>query len=220
MPLPSDMRANILKHELLHIIINCVVDLVAAILASARAGKIDWTIVDCLGWFLYDFVRATIISVPEWHATSYKWRRQGDTLPGTFHREITARCAEEYCEDGMSRGIAEAVWARYEAKKINLDAVLCVTEPIVFVRQLVSNRVSDASDRIENRDNNWDFEGMAIAKEVLATGVRGKLRDIQCICEEDGEAVPKTVIKVIKMAGDGIKVRRENTSLFERNSNI
>lgn len=67
-PSPYEMRAYLFKRGLLGIISDCMVDPWAAILAVARAGKIDWTAPDCLGSFFYDFVDATIVFVPEWHA--------------------------------------------------------------------------------------------------------------------------------------------------------
>lgn len=39
-----------------------------ATLVFARAEKFDWTVLDCLNWFLYDYADATIASAPEWQA--------------------------------------------------------------------------------------------------------------------------------------------------------
>lgn len=47
--LPSKMRANVLDRWLLRIISDCAVDLVAANLAFARTGEIDWTAPVCAG---------------------------------------------------------------------------------------------------------------------------------------------------------------------------
>lgn len=65
MLLPCEMRAIILKRGLLRIITNCAVDLVAAALAFARAGENDWTELDCLGWFFFDFTDVTTIYAQE-----------------------------------------------------------------------------------------------------------------------------------------------------------
>lgn len=53
-PLLYEMRASILKRELSCIVSGCAVDLMSAMLALARVGKIDWAVPDVLGWFLYD----------------------------------------------------------------------------------------------------------------------------------------------------------------------
>lgn len=64
--LPCKMRASNPKHGGLRIVSDCAVDPVSAIFAFARAGEIDGTPLDCLGWFPYDFADATIIFVSEW----------------------------------------------------------------------------------------------------------------------------------------------------------
>lgn len=63
--LSGEMRAIILKHGLLRIISDCLVDSVSAIVAFARADKTHWTAPDCLNWFLYDFTVTIIISEPK-----------------------------------------------------------------------------------------------------------------------------------------------------------
>lgn len=64
-PLLRRMRANVLKRGLLRITSSSVVDLAAASLAFARAGRIDWAAHDSFGWFLYDFADTTLIFVPK-----------------------------------------------------------------------------------------------------------------------------------------------------------
>lgn len=63
--IPCKLRANILKHVSLLISKDCMVDLVSAILAFAQDGEADWTVSDCLNWFLFDLAKATIMSAPE-----------------------------------------------------------------------------------------------------------------------------------------------------------
>lgn len=100
---PYDMRTNIFKHGLLHITSNSVVDLVAAILAFALAGEIDWTAPDCLRWFLYDVAYVTIVCVPEWLANSLKRALRGYLLPGTEHAKVVPRFVVVFRDVGMSR---------------------------------------------------------------------------------------------------------------------
>lgn len=47
--LPCEMRAYIFKRGLLRMSRSCTMDLLAAILAVARAGVINWAVPDCLG---------------------------------------------------------------------------------------------------------------------------------------------------------------------------
>lgn len=64
-PLQCKMKPNILKCGLLRNNSDRAIDLVAVILASAGANKIDWSEIKCLGWFLYSFAEVTIASVPK-----------------------------------------------------------------------------------------------------------------------------------------------------------
>lgn len=65
-PLSSKVGAQVLKHGHLRLINDCFVDPVSMIFELARAGEIDWAAPLCVGWFLYDFKDAAIISIPEW----------------------------------------------------------------------------------------------------------------------------------------------------------
>lgn len=63
--LSSKMRLNVLKRGLLSLTSNCAADQVAAPFAFALLSKVHWAAPDCVVWFLYDFVDAAIILVPE-----------------------------------------------------------------------------------------------------------------------------------------------------------
>lgn len=55
MSLACKIGAKILKHRISHIVSDCAVDPVAAILAFARVGETGWRVPDCLCWILYVF---------------------------------------------------------------------------------------------------------------------------------------------------------------------
>lgn len=112
-PIPCEMRASIIKPRLLLIIRNCAVDIVAAILACARAGEFVRTAPDCLGWFLNDFADATSISSPELQAKSLKRELRGDVLLGVVPAKITSHSIDEFRNVDISQEYAETLWARY-----------------------------------------------------------------------------------------------------------
>lgn len=60
-------------------------DLVAALLAFARLGEVDWAAPNAVGWFIYDFSDAVIVSVPEWRAAGFKRGRCGKTVLAVLH---------------------------------------------------------------------------------------------------------------------------------------
>lgn len=60
------MSAIILKHELLFIISDYLINLLAANLDFTRAEKTVLATRNWLGWFLYNFPDETVISIREW----------------------------------------------------------------------------------------------------------------------------------------------------------
>lgn len=64
------MKNEISKCVLSRITNPRVVDLVAAVLAFVDAAEVYTIVPDCLGWFLYEFVDATVYLVLEQQAES------------------------------------------------------------------------------------------------------------------------------------------------------
>lgn len=79
----------------------------AATIAFARLGGIDWAALNCVGWFLYDFADATIKSVPEWETKSLQRDLRGDSLPRVIHANVAQGYGGEFRDAGMSREFAE-----------------------------------------------------------------------------------------------------------------
>lgn len=107
----------------------------AAILAFARAGKIDWTVLEFLDWFLCDFAKAAIVLIPEGKPTSYKRGSRDDTLPRTVHEKVPPRHIRYFDEGDTSRKFAKAGWVRCNVDDTNLDAIWSFAEQRVLVRK-------------------------------------------------------------------------------------
>lgn len=154
---------------------NCAVDLVAAILAFARADKIDYMVPDCLGWFLYEFADATIISVPEWRASSANRRPRGDAPPGSAFAKAVSFYVEMFCDAGMSQEFLKAVWVRYKAASNDSENTLSLAKQRVFLQSLENDPMSDVPEKMDDEEEIWDFEGTVTAEEVARSRVRVKL---------------------------------------------
>lgn len=61
---------------------------------------------------------------------------------------------------------------------------------------------------------------MLAVDEVYAAGLRGRPRKVQRVCEERGEAVPPTIVDFIKLARDGIAMKRINATLSRRETDL
>lgn len=54
---------------------------------------------------------------------------------------------------------------------------------------------------------------MVTAEKVATSGISGKLREVLHVCENEGEALPTTIVDVIKLAHEGIEMKRKNTTM-------
>lgn len=56
-----------------------------------------------------------------------------------------------------------------------MKGIPSLAEQRVFVRSLDNERTSDVPKRIENEEDDCDFEGMVIAEKIVTCSIRGKL---------------------------------------------
>lgn len=74
--------------------------------------------------------------------------------------------------------------------------------------------------KTNDKGQNWDFDSMVSAKEVATTGVRGKLREMQRVCEDCSKTVPTATVKFAELEREGVELKRKNASLSDQNTNI
>lgn len=97
--------------------------------------------------------------------------RYGEALSKIDHSNVSARYIEEFRDDGMSREIVGAVWACYKVDGTDLKVVPLLVKQRVFRQKLESDLISDVPDRLDNVEDNWEFEGVVILKEVATFGI-------------------------------------------------
>lgn len=171
---------------------------------------------DCLGWFSYDFADATIILVPEWNDTSPKRGRRGDALSEATHAMAVFRYIEEFCDAGMSRELAEVAWTRYEADCVDLEVSASFPDHRAFRLKPDIAQSSGSPDRMDDGENDCDIGGMVTANEVTTSGIRGKLREVQRVCEDGSAAIPTTIVELIELARENVKIIPKILTSFHR----
>lgn len=132
-------------------------DPVSAILAFERAGEIDWSAPDCLGWFLYDFADATIFPVPELRAKSLTRELRDNALPGVVYAKVALRYVDVLRDVTMSRKFAEAVWKRYKADDTDLRDISSLAEQHAFVCSLGTEPESNVSEGMNGEEDNSGY---------------------------------------------------------------
>lgn len=60
---------------------------------------------------------------------------------------------------------------------------------------------------------------MVTAEELATSGIRGRLQEMQRVCENGVEAVPTPNVKVIELAREGADAKRKNEALSDQNTN-
>lgn len=90
----------------LTIISYFTIDLVSAILPLERASKIDQTVPDCLGWFLYDSTKATVTSLPNWRTKVLERGLCKDELLGVVHAKATSPYNDKFGSAGKNEKLA------------------------------------------------------------------------------------------------------------------
>lgn len=176
------------------------VDLKAAVSVFARAGEIDWYVLDGLGGSLYEFVVATAISVPKWQAKSLKQGLRDEALPGAVREKVIPFYAGEFCDAGVSREFTEAVWAQYKMDDNDLKSILSLAEQRALVLNPDNDRTSDVPEKRDDVEKNLGFGNMLTVEAAARYDVHAMLRVVQRISEDSGKAVPTTIVKVIEPA--------------------
>lgn len=88
------------------------------------------------------------------------------------------------------------------------------------MRNVDTERTIEVPDRMDEEEDSWDLEGMVAVEEVATSGVRGRLREAQRACEDSGNALPMTIVDVIKLARKGIEAERKNATMFSRQTDL
>lgn len=102
----------------------------------------------------------------------------------------------------------------------DLPDIPSVEEGRVFLRDLETEPASNVPERMNDGEDILDFKGIVTAKKVATSGIRGKFKEVQHICENVCEAVPMTTVEVIVLAREGVEVKRKNAILSDRNTSL
>lgn len=57
-------------------------------------------------------------------------------------------------------------------------------------------------------------------KVVALSGLCGNLREVQCFCEDVGEALPVMFVYAVKLARKVIEMKRKNAALYDQNADL
>lgn len=81
-----------------------------------------------------------------------------------------------------------------------------------FMRDTAGRR-AELKGEVGDANEDWDFNGMVYANDMAASGVGNKLKEVQRLCEDEGEAVLTFVIEVIELSREVIETKRDKGKL-------
>lgn len=119
-PSPEALRTLLSRRGLLHILCDSSTDLVNGLLALARSAEIDWSALEAVGWFSFDFPAEKIVHASKWKLVSAKRNRGGYKVPTGADPEIPFTYVSEFRDNGMRREFAEAVINRDKKTGVGL----------------------------------------------------------------------------------------------------
>lgn len=81
-----------------------------------------------------------------------------------------------------------------------------------FVNNSFTENETDVLEEMDHKKDYWGSKSMVAAKEVATAGIRSKLREVQRVCEDGGETVFTTIVKVVELARKGVETKRKNVT--------
>lgn len=115
----------------------------------------------------------------------------------------------------MKHDFVEGVLNCFKTEGVDLRVNPTVMEHRAFVRDVASRR-EEVSGKTDDADDDWDFGGMVSADEIAKYGVRGKIKEIQRICEDRSKAVPTFVVEVIDLSPEIVERKLNTAKLMDR----
>lgn len=136
------------------------------------------------------------------------------------HTKVTFRYVVKFRNFGLSLEFCKAVWARYKADSTGLTDIPSLAEQRAFAYKLNTEDASNVLQRTESEKQYWVFEGIVTVEKVSTSGIRGKLQDVQRLCEDGGKTMLSTIVDLIEFAGEGVEAKRENRTMFIQTTDI
>lgn len=69
-------------------------------------------------------------------------------------------------------------------------------------------------------EDDRDFEEIVSVGEIVSFEVRGKMKEIQCFCEDGGKAMPTLVLEVSDLFREVVDAEHDNTVGLDRTNNL
>lgn len=103
---------------------------------------------------------------------------------------------------------------------IDLNEISSLKEQRASGRSIDTGSTSEVPEGMDDEKDSCDFEGVGRAKEMDSSSIRGKLREVQRVYEDAGNAVSTTIVKVNELALEGIGAKRKIATMFSRQKDL
>lgn len=120
----------------------------------------------------------------------------------------------------MIRAYDESVRALSKADGTDMKNILSLAVQRAFVCSLGTEQASDVPERIDDEEEKWDFEATVTVEEADTADIRGKLRKLQRVCGDGGQAVLTTIARVIDLTRGGVGGKCGTATWSKQNAGI
>lgn len=101
-----------------------------------------------------------------------------------------------------------------------MKRVTFLSDQLAFMRYFGNDRTNDVPEWMDDEKEDREFEGMVSTKELVTISIGGRLREVQRISENGGEAVLSEFAEVTDLVWKGVETERKNSKLSERNTEL
>lgn len=105
--------------------------------------------------------------------------------------------ADNYRVEGPSLRFAEVAYERYLMPSTDLHGI---TSLAAHCRIVCADGYEGPGLETAGEEDERNFEGLVIVKELKRTGVRGRLREVEYACRAKGQMASSSMVGVIEIA--------------------
>lgn len=140
-----------------------------------------------------------------WYRNHELWASSGLGVITYFSGSFMRRSPRFLSNSFVTTALGESLSKQCElANRQILPVIPSRSEKRTFVQEPHENWASNIHDKIEDEHSSRNPKSTMFGREVATSVIRGRLREMQRVCEDSRKAVLTAIVKVSNMAWEGV----------------